>query len=173
MPKRKMTPARKAQIRKWQAAGAKARKNLAGKKIPRSSYSTKKGRGPMVTLYHVTTAAGARSIRANGFQWKEGRSLSMAGVKDPIWFSTKRPSLNNNGLDWVSEKFGKPIGKRKVNIDGIPTIKFIYPKQYLFSVRIPYRKTKRDKHVPPGSKHIPSRVVSAAYLSGKKIRELK
>lgn len=154
MPKRRMRTA--AQIAASKRNLEKARKAKSRNKIPRSEYGGKKWRGPMVELFHATTPANAKAIRANGFQWKEGRNMHMAGVKDPIWFSTKRPRPGSDAGDWVHEKFaGKKI------------------KQVLFSVRIRQSKTKRDKHVSPGSKHIPSRVVSAAYLKGKKIREIK
>lgn len=172
MPKRRMTPARKAAIAKWQKAGANARKAKATNKIPRKAYETKAQRGPMVTLYHATLPQHADAIRRNGFQWKEGRNLSMSGVKNPIWFNTKKPNSGaGQPLDWVVEKFGKPIGKGIDKSTGLPA--FIYPKPVLFSVRIPYKRTKRDKHVPPGSKNIKSRVVSADYLRGVKIREIK
>lgn len=165
-----MTPARKAAIAKWQKAGANARKAKARSTIPRSQYGGKKWRGPLIELYHATTPENAKLIRKNGFQWIEGKSLSMSGVKDPIWFSTIRPRQGSTPLDWVTEKFGKPIGKRR-NPNGYD--EFIYPKPVMFSVTVRKKKTKRDKHVPPGSKHIQSRVVSAAYLKGKKIREIK
>ena len=163
MPKRR-TPKQQAASRKnlEKARKARARKG--------TDYGGKKWRGPMVDLYHATTEANAKAIRRNGFQWKEGRSLSMSGVKDPIWFSKTKPRQGSTPLDWVTEKFGKPIGKRR-NPNGYN--EFIYPKPVYFHVRLRLKKTKRDKHVPPGSKSIQSRVVSASYLKGKKIREIK
>lgn len=154
MPKRRVRTA--AQIRASRANLEKARKAKARNTIPRSEYGTKRWRGPMVDLYHATTPANAKLIRKNGFQWVEGRNLSMSGIKEPIWFSTKRPRAGSDVGDWVHEKFG---GKKV--------------KPVLFSVRVRYKMTKRDKHTTPGSKAIPSRVVSAAYLRGKKIREIK
>lgn len=169
MPKRRVRTA--AQIAASKRNLEKARKAKARNTIPRSEYGGKKWRGPMVELYHATTEANAKLIRKNGFQWKEGRNLSMSGVKDPIWFSKVRPSTKSSPLDWVTEKFGKPIGKT-VDKNGHVTA-FKYPKPVLFSVRVRLKKTKRDKHIPPGMKAIQSRVVSAEYLRGKKIREIK
>jgi hypothetical protein len=156
MPKRRITPARRAAIVKWQKAGANARKSNGRKVIPRTEYGTKLNRGPMIDLYHVTTESNAKAIRKNGFQWDANRSLMMKGVKDPIWFSRKPPKPGSDAGDWVHEKFG---GKKV--------------KTALFTVRVRYRKTFADKHVPSNSKSIPSRVVSAEYLRGKKIREIK
>lgn len=169
MPKRRIRTA--AQIRASRANLEKARKAKSRNVIPRSEYGTKANRGPMVMLYHATTEANAKAIRKNGFQWKEGRNLSMSGVKDPIWFSKVRPSAKSSPLDWVSEKFGKPVGKGVDKATGLPA--FVYPKPVLFGVRVRLKKTKRDKHIPPGMKAIQSRVVSAEYLRGKKIREIK
>lgn len=163
MPKRRMRTA--AQIRASRANLEKARKAKARNTIPRNEYGTKAHRGPMVTLYHATTPEGAKSIRRNGFQWKEGRNLSMKGVKDPIWFSRKPPGNGSNPVDWVHEKFGQKTVKTKNGLT--------YPKPVLFSVRVRYRKTFHDKHVPSNSRSIPSRVMSAEYLRGKKIREIK
>ena len=155
MPKRRL-PRTAAQTAASRRNIAKARQAKARKVIPRTEYGTKSNRGPMITLFHVTTPAGAKSIRKNGFQWKEGQSLSMKGVKDPIWFSRTKPKAGSDAGDWVHEKFG---GKKI--------------KPVLFSVRVRYRKTFHDKHVPSNSKSIQSRVMSAEYLRGKKIRELK
>jgi hypothetical protein len=153
MPKRRTRTA--AQINASRKNLIKARNAKARKVIPRTEYGTKLHRGPMLTLFHATTAQSAKDIRKNGFTWKEGRSLSMSGVKDPIWFNTKPPKAGSSPADWVHEKFG---GKKV--------------KPVLFSVRVRMRKTHRDKHVPSNSQAIPSRVVSAEYLRGKKIRRL-
>lgn len=80
MPKRRMTPARKAAIAKWQKAGANSRKSLEGNRIRQWSKAElkeprrapkllaqgwKEYRVPMgknVLLYHNTTSARADAI---------------------------------------------------------------------------------------------------------------
>lgn len=66
MPKRKMTPARRVQIWKWQQAGVKARQKKEGR-IPV---------GKNVLLVHRTSIKAANSIveqqKFNDFKWKYG-----------------------------------------------------------------------------------------------------
>ena len=83
MPKRRMTPARKAAIAKWQRAGAQARKAKSSNKIPRSAYH-----GKMVSGYHLTEPENVDSILKNGF----GKNLSTSkGLKNPVWFFQNPP----------------------------------------------------------------------------------
>lgn len=81
MPKRRMTPKRKAQIAKWQAAGAKAKKAKAKarKGKSRNEYSGK------ITVYHRTSHEAANSILRNGFSTANRRT----GQKAEAFFSTK------------------------------------------------------------------------------------
>lgn len=76
MPKRKMTPARKAAIAKWQKAGAKARKGKRAKPVEKSyghneEYITSNFRTPYGKnrlLVHRTTPANAKKILKEGFK---------------------------------------------------------------------------------------------------------
>lgn len=152
MPKRMVRSAAQRAASKRNLEKARKAKAIRG-----IDYGGKKWRGPMIDLYHVTTEANAKSIRANGFQWKEGRNMHMGGLRQPIWFSTIKPQKGSTPADWVAEKFG---GKKP-------------PKQAMFSIRVRYSITHRDRHVPAGSKHIQSRVIPADKLRGVKIREIK
>lgn len=69
MPKRRMTAKRKVQIKRWQLAGSKARKNG----IPH---------GKTLSLYHLTSVDDANSIVKKGFQPQKRRGA----YQDKAWF---------------------------------------------------------------------------------------
>lgn len=94
MPKRKMTPARKAAIAKWQKAGASSRKAKASKPIPtdelRKLFARQMPQGKNVILYHHTTPEKAAKILKNGFKPLSGKGIqasrNASGVGDVTWF---------------------------------------------------------------------------------------
>lgn len=101
MPKRRMTPARKAAIAKWQKAGARARAEKAGttvkpaviqrqlnrdKATDRPWVKTRTLLDPMgknVTLYHRTSMKEAKKLATEGFKVRKG-----SDTKD-VYFSNR------------------------------------------------------------------------------------
>ena len=75
MPKRRMTPARKAAIAKWQRAGANSRKAKAtGKPV---------GKSGLITLYHRTTKANANKIA-------KSQKMISKNPSGRVFFTTER-----------------------------------------------------------------------------------
>lgn len=101
MPKRKLTPARRAAIVKWQLAGARARAEKAGKRVKPAVIQRQLNRdkatdrpwaktrtlldpmGKHVTLYHRTTMKEAKKLATEGFKVRKG-----SDVKD-VYFSNR------------------------------------------------------------------------------------
>ena len=106
------TPKQKVAQRKWQEAGAAARrgKRIAKAAVPKKAAVTAgvvsdKKKSDTITLYHTTNVANAKRILAEGFKWGSGQSgtgargagglagstgpgsMRYGGVKEPIWFS--------------------------------------------------------------------------------------
>lgn len=100
MPKRRMTPARKAAIAKWQRAGAKARKAKSSNKTPpttdqlRKAFAEKMPMGKTVVLYHHTTPEKAAKIMRSGFKPLTGKGIQRArardGIADVTWFHDRK-----------------------------------------------------------------------------------
>jgi hypothetical protein len=90
MPKRRMTPARKAAIAKWQRAGANSRKGYTAGGQARINELKKMGLNPDVkkavpvgkniTMYHRTTVEAANLIVRQGFRPGKGQLMDRSHV---------------------------------------------------------------------------------------------
>ncbi len=94
MPKRRMTPARRAQIVQWQRKGALARKAKSSKRLTtdelRKAFARQMPQGKNVILYHHTTPEKAVKILKSGFKPLNGKriqaSRNASEVGDVTWF---------------------------------------------------------------------------------------
>ena len=143
MPKRRMTPARKAQIKKWQLAGQKARQSATRKMILSvdKPYRIPMGKTPL--LYHNTTAARADLI-----------------VKQQVW----KPMVNH-GVGAKPTRnvfFRQPTAKDN----------WEYYGKAIVGVKVPRKFIRKERGSSFGYSHM-TYTVDKRHLRGREVRRIK
>lgn len=143
MPKRRMTPRRRAQILRFQSAGVKARKKSG---IPH---------GKMLTLFHGTSAGAAKKIveqqyfRGRGGPLKGNKFVKSREVRRPEWGPEFPVYLTNSFIHAQNYSHGASRGYGGA----------------VLKVQVPFRKAKVD-YVNGG---VRSYTVDQRNLAGRKV----
>lgn len=163
MPKRRMTPARKAAIAKWQRAGVNARKKKAKSNVKRWSakeLAAKRKDPRVIDTYKYLKGPDAKIIPTgkNTLLYHRTRSTSADSiVKSRKWISGAREFSGRRGYSWFSK--GGPTEASGFYGSGLVTVSV--PRKHVQSVG--YNRQDGIEFVQ----------VKNSVLKGRKVRRLK